>query len=312
LAIRSERLRQEALRRTVPGADHGAILQVTGDDVIGSCFSVLAFRGKDDFGRVTPEVCIDEVDHLLLKATRVGSAHSYSDDNGTSCKSPSSNPVGYNLVYKSGDTSGLLYTGYLTRSGGTSVLGVLADPVDTLAQAIAIGEAVANGGDGTCNHYRDVYQGLFYFDLTPVKNAVAKGKKIEKATLALGVAGGAWNAGSPSGGDGTEHASSPAPNCAATIGFPKNVNVGSDISFPAEITYDTFANVGGGVGMLKADLTGMVRAWLNPGGVNRGVVLTPSYHDPTHTPAAGGKTVYNADCMSKYGAPELSVTLESQ
>lgn len=249
----------------------GTFLHVRGDENIGACFYVLPYRGTNDYGSRSGQVCILEIMHLPV--TRWATAHNWNSNDGVYCHSPSSNPIGYTMMFKGGANAGNeLFAGYVTRSNW--------------------------GNQGPCNWYNDVYQGLIYFDLTKLA-----GKSIYKATLQLEVVKAAYNAGDAGGGDGSESGSSPV-NCVATIGFPKNVNVGTDPAFPSplHVTFDTANTQKGGIGKVSVDVTNMVHAWLSPGGINRGIVLSPSYMFPQF-----GLSVYNADCLSQFREPTLDV-----
>lgn len=246
------------------------VLHFTGQENIGACFFVQPYRGTNDLGRRSGPVCITE--NLHLPVTRWGTAHAYYYNNGFDCSSPSSNPIGYGMIFKGGANAGNeLFAGYVSRS-----------------------EA------GCTNMYWDLYQGLIYFDLSKVA-----GRSISKATLQLEVVRAAYNKGDPSGTTiGAESGVSPV-NCVTTIGFPTNLNVNSaPIPYPSRIYFDTFTTLNGGIGKISVDVTNMVRAWLNPGGINRGIVLSPPHLDATPFQI---DSIDNAECLSQFREPTLDV-----
>jgi hypothetical protein len=250
----------------------GTILKnIKGDENIGACFSVEPYYGTNIVGRASQEVCIDEVENIELGPTRWATTHAYNDFGGYGvCHSPSSNPAGYGLMFmNNGANSGTsIFAGYVQRTT-------------------------------SCNNYTDVYQGLVYYDL-----AKLAGKNVAKATLKLQVVQGAYNPGDPNKGDGNERREDI--NCAASIGFPTNVNVGSDPSFPSVVTFDKFATLNAGIGEVDVDITGMVRAWLHPGGINRGIVLAPALS----VDGVYESTNRNLDCLSQYREPVLAVVTQ--
>jgi hypothetical protein len=277
----------------------GTVVPTSTDENAGECFYVVPFRGADDVGRRSKSVCLTDKHRYSLRALRTVSAHFGSYNNGTSCKSPSSNPGGYAIVFSPGARSGgnAAIAGYVTRSGGISVAGAFADALDPAAQIAAAYEAGSHANDHTCNHYRDVFQALIYFDLGTVS-----GKTISKATLDVPIDRGAWNAGSSRGGDGAEHEEHV--NCATTLGTPLDGNPSLDAPVPFHRVKKLHA---GTASALRFDLTAAVRDWTKPGAVNRGIVLSPSYLNPTLPVARGRVTQYNADCITEFGTPTLTV-----
>lgn len=250
----------------------GTFLHVRGDENIGTCFYVLPYRGTNDYGSRSGQVCILEIMHLPVR--RWGTAHSYYAQSGLDCSSPSSNPIGYFMMFDGGANAGNeLFAGYVSRS----------EP-------------------GCDNMYWDVYQGLIYFDLSKLA-----GKSVSKATLQLEVVKAAYNGGDPTGNtNGVESGASPL-NCVTSIGFPINVNVDSaPIPYPPLVSFASFTTLNGGIGKISVDVTNMVRAWLNPGGINRGIVLSPPYLNATSSERWEKD---NAECLSQFREPTLDVEL---
>jgi hypothetical protein len=160
----------------------------------------------------------------VLQGVAHANPHSSNYYDGLQCSSPKSNPVGYQLMFMpNGANSGTgIFAGYVSR------------------------------GDEGCNFYHDFYQGLVFYDLSKFV-----GRTVKKATLKLDVVTGAHNAGSPvpsPNENGSEQRINI--NCASSIGFPTNANVGSDSAFPPVVAFDSFSSVSPGNGEIDVDITG--------------------------------------------------------
>jgi hypothetical protein len=262
-----------------PAADGIIMSTVPYATTFGQCYRVSALRGDADQGLSSTPMCI-KPDPVTLNAV-VYSANVLEHTKSGALCSPDANPIGI----------------------------ALAGQVSSNEFLVGFRDSETFSSAAQC--FEEYYQRwqadlVFPVDTLPLK-------KVAHATLTATVVNGAFSPGqsdpNSSSYDGPERAVQV--NCVAHVGYPTNFKPGE--SAPERITYDDFADPtpAKAATTVSIDVTGMVQAWLRPGGVNNGMVLSAqvfnggngysSFHDLPQSPVS-------QECIAIYSNPKLTIT----